>query len=129
MFVTLAFTGVLAAILGIGQIWLNVMEWDIFIKAIVSLIIVGFLAGFLSAVDYDLPSQNNNKILLYGMIVLSVIMGVLILGQMWLFQMNWMDFAKIFGTIAILFFLDCFILAIREDFGTEKKLRDEKFLD
>ena len=129
LFIALAITGAAAAVIGIGQIWFGFLAWDMFIKAMVTVVIIGVLVGFLSAVDYDLPALSRNKVLLYGMIVLAIIMGLMILGQMWLFNMEWVSFAKIFGTVAILFLLDCFILAIKEDFGTEKKLRDEKFID
>lgn len=129
LFIALAVTGAAAAVIGIGQIWFGFLAWDMFVKSMVTVVIVGVLVGFLSAVDYDLPALSRNKVLLYGMIILAIIMGLMILGQMWFFNMEWGSFAKIFGTVAILFILDCFILAIKEDFGSEKKLRDEKFID
>ena len=129
LFIALAVTGAAAAFIGIGQIWFGFLAWDMFVNSMVTVVIVGVLVGFLSAVDYDLPALSRNKVLLYGMIILAIIMGLMVLGQMWLFNMEWGSFAKIFGTVAILFILDCFILAIKEDFGSEKKLRDEKFID
>lgn len=117
-----------AAILGIAQIWFDFLEWDAFIKAMVTILIVGTISGFLIAVDYDIPASKQ-KFLLFSTVLMSLILGALTIIQMWWVVMEWFTFAKIFGTILILFLLVSFIVAIKEDFGTSKKLKDENYLD
>ncbi len=128
LFLTLMAAGSLAAVLGIMQIWFNFLEWDIFLKVMATIVIVGGIAGFLMAVDYDMPASRE-KYLLGAMILLAIAMGGLILAQMWWWMMDWGDFAKIFGTVLILFVLASFFLAVKEDFGTNKKLKDDNYID
>ena len=128
LFFTLIAAGAVAAVLGIAQIWLGLLAWDVFFKVMATIIIVGGLAGFLMAVDYDMPASRE-KYLLGAMVLLAVVMGGLIISQLWWWAMDWADFAKIFGTVVILFGLVSFVLAIKEDFGTSKKLKDQNYID
>jgi len=128
LFLTLLAAGGIAAVLGIAQIWLNFLEWDLFVKTMITIVIVGGLAGFLMAVDYDMPASRE-KYLLWMMVLLASSMGGLVLAQMWWWAMDWVEFAKIFGTVLILFALVSFVLALKEDFGVNKKLKDENYID
>ena len=128
LFLTLMAAGAVAAMLGIAQIWLNFLDLDVFIKVMATIVIVGGLAGFLMAVDYDMPGSRE-KYLLGAMVLLAVVMGGLTITQLWWLAMEWVDFAKIFGTVLILFILVCFVLAVKEDFTTGKKLRDDNYID
>lgn len=128
LFFTLIAAGAVAAVLGIAQIWLAFLPWDVFFKVMVTILIVGGLAGFLMAVDYDMPASRE-KYLLGAMVLLAVAMGGLVIAQLWWWAMDWADFAKIFGTVVILFGLVSFVLAIKEDFGTNKKLKDQNYID
>lgn len=118
----------IAALLGIGQLWFNFMDWDNFIKSMVTIGIVGLVAGFLIAVDYDMPASKQKTFLL-SVIIMSLLMGGMIIVQMWWSVMEWVTFVKIFGTIFILFLLVSFIAAVKEDLGFNKKLKDDKYLD
>lgn len=125
---TLLISGVVAAVLGIAQIWFDVLSWDDFIKALVTIAIAGGLSGFLMAVDYDIEASRE-KFLLGAIVLLALTLSGLIVGQIWWDILSWTDFAKIFGTVFILFVLVSFVAAVREDFGTHKKLRNDKYLD
>ncbi len=128
LFTTLLISGGITALLLIGQIWFDILEWSIFIKALVTILIVSALAGFLMAVDYDTPASRG-KYILGVMVFLAVAMGVLTIAQLWWLALAWGSFAKIFGTVLILFVLVSFVLAVKEDFGTNKKLKDDNYLD
>ncbi len=128
LLLTLLAAGGVAAVLGIAQIWFTFLAWDIFIKAMVTIVIVGMVAGFLMAVDYDIPASRD-KFLLGAMVLLAISMGGLIIAQMWWWTLPWIDFAKIFGTVLIIFVIVCFVLAVKEDFGTGKKLKDDNYID
>ncbi|MCB9991712.1 MAG: hypothetical protein H6867_10165 [Rhodospirillales bacterium] len=128
LLITLLAAGGIAAILGIGQIWFDLLAMDDFIRALVTIIVVGVLAGFLMAVDYDIPASREKAILL-SLVVLALIMGGLLIAQLWWLALEWALFFKIFGTVLILFVLVSFVAAIKEDFGTNKKLKDENYID
>ncbi len=128
LLITLMIAGGVAALLGIGQIWFGFMEWHTFVQSLVTIVILGGMAGFLMAVDYDMPASKE-KLMLGIVVFLALTMGALIIAQLWWLALPWIDFAKIFGTVLILFVLVSFVLAVKEDFGTSKKLKDENFLD
>ena len=128
LLITLLSAGGIAALVGIGQIWMDFLPWDVFIKTMITIVIVGTLAGFLMAVDYDMPASREKTILAI-LVVLSLVMGVLIIAQLWWLALEWILFAKIFGTVLILFVLVSFVAAIKEDFGSNRKLKDENYLD
>lgn len=124
----LLLTGVAAALLGIAQMWWELLAWDIFIKSLVTLLIAGTLASFLSAVDYDLPGSRG-KIILGLLVVLAIAGSGLIIGQIWWNFLGMKTFGKMLITVIILAGLLSFLAAVAEDFGTAKKLKDEKFID
>ena len=125
---TLLILGALTAILGIAQMWAHLMDWPDFLKSIVTLLILGTLAGFLIAVDYDFPSHRG-KIMLSVAILLGIVMAALIIGQMWWSVFELMTFGKILTTDAILLVLVSFFMAVKEDLGNNKSLKDDKYLD
>lgn len=128
LFTTLLISGGIAALLLIGQVWFNFLAWDIFTKSIVTIMIVGALSGFLVAVDYDIPASKG-KFMLGIVVFLALTMGGLTIAQLWWSVLPWDDFTKIFVTILILFVLVSFVMAVKEDFGTNKKLKDDNFID
>jgi len=124
----LLLTGAAAALLGIAQMWWEPLAWHVFIKAAVTLLIIGTLASFLSAVDYDMPGSRG-KIILGLLVILAIAGSGLILGQMWWHFLGTKAFGKVLITVIILAGLLSFFAAVAEDFGTAKKLKDEKFID
>lgn len=54
-------TVLLAALLTVGQIWMTLMTWDIFFKAIGTLAIIFVVTGFLMVVGHDFGSKKNLK--------------------------------------------------------------------
>lgn len=60
-YMTIIGTVLLGAFLGIVQLWFQPMEWDIFIKAMVTLGIIFLITGFLMVVGVDFGSQKNLK--------------------------------------------------------------------
>ena len=125
---TVLIAGAIAAILSIAQIWFDLLSWDIYLKSMLTIIIVGFVSGFLIAVDYDIPASKE-KYLLYSTVCMALLLGGLTTAQIWFELLEWLTFIKVIGTILILFLLVSFIAAIKEDFGTHKKLKDDNYLD
>lgn len=128
LFSALLLTGALAAALGLAQMWWEPLAWEVFIKSTITLLITGILVSFLSAVDYDLPGSRG-KILLGLLVLLALGGGGLIIAQMWWHVLKLALFGKFLATIAILALLLAFIAAVSEDFGGNKKLKDEKYID
>lgn len=120
--------GTLAAALSIWQMWLAPFTDEIFIKALCTIVTIGTLLSFLIAVDYDLPSSKS-KILLFLTVVLSTILAVLILSQIWLEYFETKTFIKVLATDIILLVLVSFIMVVHEDLGTNKSLKDEHYID
>ncbi len=54
-------TVLLAALLTIGQIWISLMSWDVYMKAVGTLAIVFVVTGFLMVVGHDFGSKKNLK--------------------------------------------------------------------
>ncbi|WP_435641581.1 hypothetical protein [Micavibrio aeruginosavorus] len=120
--------GVVAALLGLAQMWGNVMEWAIFVRTMGTIIVLGTLASFLIAVDYDIPASRR-KWLLFLLCGLALGAGGLIVAQIWAQVLDWPVFIKVLITLAVGVGLIGFILAVAEDFGTGKKLRDNHYID
>lgn len=68
------------------------------------------------------------NILLKSLILIAVITAGLVLAQMWFHPFAWAVFWKLIVTLVILGGLVSFILAVKEDIGSEKNLRDDKYL-
>lgn len=128
LFFSLLATGVIAALLGIVQMWWEPLIWEIFGKVMVTLLICGTLASFLIAVDYDLPGSKS-KTMLAAAVILGLILAGLVLSQIWLEALQWDVFIKLVITDIVLLALVSFLLAVKEDFGTNQKLKDEKYID
>lgn len=128
LFLALCALGVLAAILGMAQIWANALDWDVFIKAMATLVIVGTEISFLIAVDYDLPASRR-KYLLMGLVALSAFATGLTTLQIWGQVFAWALFVKLLASLLIIVVLIGFLLVAVEDFGSNKRLKDNNFLD
>ncbi len=124
----LVLTGVIAALLGIAQMWGGILSIAVFSKTLCSLLILGVLSSFLVAVDYDMPGSKGKTILAL-LVVLSIAASVLIISQMWWSIFAITTFGKILATLVIIAVLVSFIAAVKEDLGTGKKLKDEKYID
>ena len=120
--------GVVAAALGLAQMWGNVMEWALFVRTMGTIIVLGTLSSFLIAVDYDMPASRK-KWLLLVLCAMALTAGVLIVGQIWAQWLDWTVFVKVLISLAVAVGLIGFIIAVAEDFGTAKKLRDEHYID
>jgi len=70
-----------------------------------------------------------HKTLLQGLIGAVLIAAVLTVIQIWFHPMEWATFAKAIGTLLILFVVAGFLLVVRSDFGSQKKLKDDNYLD
>jgi hypothetical protein len=128
LFISLISVGCVAAVLGILQMWTSMMDVVIFGKIMVTLLVVGILSSFLMAVDYDLPGSRT-KIMLGVLVALALVATLLILLQIWFSLLAYHIFWKAAVTLIILAGLVAFILAAHEDFGTNKKLKDDNFID
>lgn len=128
LFLSLCAMGVTAVLLGVVQMWFDLLPWDMFLKAMASLLILGTEISFLIAVDYDLPASRR-KYLLMGTVAMSVVTAGLVLLQIWLHPFAWSVFVKIILTLAAGLGLLGFLLAVAEDFGSNKRLKDQNYID
>ena len=128
LFYGLMATGVAGALLLLVQMWTEVLEWDDFVKTLITLSLTGGLFSFLMAVDYDMPATHSK--ILFGLLVLlmTAICGMVIV-QLWWVGFAWGVFAKTVISLGILTGLVAFILAVSEDFGQHKNLRDDHYID
>lgn len=128
LLMTMFAIGAIAALLGLVQMWTHAIEWVLFGKIMVTLGIVGVLAGVLMAVDFDLNATNTKRLLL-ALIAILIAGAALVLDQIWLHIISFSLFWKLGGTLVIIGGFISFIIAVHEDFSLHKKLKDEKYLD
>lgn len=128
LFLSLCAMGVTAVLLGVVQMWFDLLPWDMFLKVMASLLVLGTEISFLIAVDYDLPASRR-KYLLMGTVAMSVVTAGLVLLQIWLHPFAWSVFVKIILTLAAGLGLLGFLLAVAEDFGSNKRLKDQNYID
>lgn len=128
LFISLIATAVVGALLSIVQVWFAPMEWWTFFKCIATLVIIGVVASFLLAIDYDLGATSS-KIYLYALCVLSTGAGALVITQIWMHLMPWGDFKNLLVTLLILAALAGFVLVAKDDFTRNKQLRDNNYID
>lgn len=121
-------TGVLAALMGLAQMWFEPFVWDVFVKSLITLLIVGVLTSFLAAVNYDMPGSRA-RLFLILLVVLAIVGAGLIVTQLWWEPFKALMFGKMIVTVIILAGLASFILAVSEDLGTTGKLKKDKFID
>ena len=119
---------ILAAILGVFQMWTDALDWDVFLKITGTILILGTELSFLMAVDYDLPASRR-KWLLLGLVGLSATAAGIVTLQIWIQMFEWTVFLKLMGTIGVVVVLIGFLLAVAEDFGTNKRLKDQNYVD
>lgn len=128
LFISLLATNIIGAVLLIAQLWFDVMSTSNFIKSLVTLGITGTLFSLLVAFNYDMQSSRG-KTLLGISILLAIILSALIIGQMWWSVFEVSLFIKLLITNLILLVLVSVVMAIKEDLGNNKTLRDENFID
>lgn len=128
LFLSLCAMGVVAALLGVAQMWFDALDWDIFLKVMGTVVIIGTQTSFLMAVDYDLPASRR-KWLMMALVAVSVLASGLITLQIWAQLFQWAIFVKLLATIGIGVLLLGFLLAVAEDFGSNKSLKDQNFVD
>lgn len=128
LFISLIATAVLAAIVTLIQIWTSTFGEDVFFKLLATLGIVGVVASFLIAVEYDLPGTST-KFFLGALVCLSVVSGVLVIGQMWMQILPHDTFINIVLTLLVLAGLNGFVLVAKEDLTSNKRLRDNDYID
>ncbi len=71
----------------------------------------------------------KNRMLLKVMLGLAVVCALASILQMWFTLFMWDTFWKLIITLVILGVLVAFIMAIKEDMGETKKLKDDNYLD
>jgi len=128
LLLSLCAMGVLAAVLGVFQMWTDALAWDVFMKIMTTIVIVGTELSFLMAVDYDLPASRR-KWLLLGLVGVSALAAVMVTLQIWVQLFEWSIFLKLMGTMGVVIVLIGFLLAVAEDFGTNKRLKDQNYVD
>lgn len=128
LFLSLCALGILTALLSVAQMWTDMLQWDVFIKVMSTLILLGTEVSFLMAVDYDFPASRR-KWLLFGLVALSVMASGLMTLQIWGQFFQWAIFVKLLATLGIAVLLIGFLLAVAEDFGTGKRLKDKNLID
>lgn len=121
-------TGVLMAVLFLTQLWLDFFTGAIFTKLAFTILIAGSLTGFLMALKYDLPTHPA-RIMMGLMAVGMFALATIILLQMWFDFFAGDLFWKVLLSNIILLILGGFIVAVKEDFGEHKRLKDENYLD
>lgn len=52
---------VAGAALGLAQMWLTLFSWDVFVKLMITLVVVGGVVSFIIAVREDLGGDENMK--------------------------------------------------------------------
>ncbi len=128
MFYALMATGILGAVLLLVQMWTEILEWDDFVKTLITLSLGGSLISFLAAVDYDLPAARS-KILFSVLVALITAICGMIVVQLWWVGFQWGIFAKLVVSFGIVTALVAFVLAVSEDFGQNKNMRDKNYID
>ncbi len=128
LFLSLCAIGVLAAILTIIELWSYVLDWDIYLKLMGTILVLGTQLSFLVAVDYDLPASKR-KWLLLGLVGLSALGTALLTLQIWVQALDWDIFLKLLGTMGVGVLLLGFLVAVAEDFGSNKRLKDNNYID
>ncbi len=128
LFLSLSALGILAAVLGVAQMWGNVLGWDAFLKTMGTLLLIGTEISFLIAVDYDLPASRR-KWLMIGLVIVSASACALITAQIWGQILEWPVFVKLLATLGIAVVLLGFLLVVAEDFASNKRLKDRNFID
>jgi hypothetical protein len=128
LFLSLGALGILAAVLGVAQMWGNVLGWDMFLKTMGTLLLIGTEISFLIAVDYDLPASRR-KWLMIGLVVVSALASTLVTAQIWGQILEWPVFVKLLATLGIAVILLGFLLVVAEDFASNKRLKDRNFID
>lgn len=121
--------GVVAAVLGLVQMWASPFGEVALVKTFITIGILGIMAGFVGAVDTDMMPAGRRRMMLFALMGMAVFAGGLCIAQMWWMVMEWTAFVKTLITIAVLIVLDGFIMAVWEDIGTTNKLKDDKFID
>jgi hypothetical protein len=120
--------GVVAAFMAVAQLWWAPFSGVMFGKALATVTILAVIAGFVAAVDIEL-TLGKARLMLLALIGLAAAGGTLAIAQMWWDVMAWDNFVKVMLTLLVLMGLDAFIMAVAEDFGTTRKLKDDKFID
>ncbi len=128
LFISLISIGCIAAVLGILQMWTGMLGAILFGQIMGTLLVTGALASFLMAVDYDMPGSKA-KLMLGILMALAFMATGLILQQVWFSWLAFDVFCKLLVTLVILTALVAFILAAHEDFGSNKKLKDDNYID
>lgn len=128
LFLSLCAMGILAAVFGAAQMWTDFLDWDVFLKLMGTLLLLGTELSFLMAVDYDLPASRR-KWLLLGLVAVSVLGCGMVTLQIWAQIFQWTIFVKLLATLGIALLLLGFLLAVSEDFGSNKRLKDRNFID
>lgn len=70
-----------------------------------------------------------HKPLLFTVIGCVLVGALLTILQMWTMMFDWSAFIKILGTLAIILVVAGFLLVVKSDFGEQKKLKDENYID
>lgn len=70
-----------------------------------------------------------HQALLKTLIALVVAAGLLTIGQIWGEVLSWDTYVKAVITLGILVLLIAFLLVVKMDFGQQKRLKDENYLD
>lgn len=128
LFYALMGTGIIGALLLLAQMWTEFLEWDDFVKTLITLVISGSLISFMTAVDYDLPAIRSKMLFAVLVLLITTISGMVIV-QIWWVGFEWTMFAKVIISLAIVTGLVAFVLAVTEDFGQNKTLRDKNYID
>ena len=68
---------------------------------------------------------------IYFKTLIGTVLGAAILTiiQIWTPIIGWDTYLKLIGTLTIIFVLVGFLMALRSDFKSDKKLKDDNYLD
>lgn len=117
-----------AALVGLVQLWWSPMDVVMLYKCMATIGLMGIMTGFVAAINIDMTG-GRIRFLLLALTGIVLLAGILCLGQIWWQWIAPSSFIKIMISLLILAALDAFIMAAHEDFGTNKRLKDDKYID
>ncbi len=70
-----------------------------------------------------------HQTLLKSIVIMVCLGSLLFIAQLWAMFMPWDMFFKIIITLGVLTVLAAFVMIVKADLGTHKKMKDENYLD
>lgn len=120
-----------AATISLIQLWVPFLSTSLFIKILVTFGITSIVSGLIIALEADTYNAKKLRDHSLSKVIITLIVAVatLVIAQMWLPFISTNIFVKILITFGVVIFVLSLIIAIKSDLGSEKKLKDQNYLD